>query len=205
MLNKNWALIALVIFTAGCGFQVRSYVMTKDRVGLDRGTGNGGCITGKCPPTTSAETTRKVYVLEFTKPVSESEVQKIEETAVSTIMDTQTQPASSIPAAATPAADNAQPAAPAPVHVPVVGELPGSDVTPSAPETAAPAATPAANGGNLQEQTYVVQKDDTLQKIAKKVYGSYGKWYKIYEANKSKIKNPNILKTGTVLTIPTLK
>ena len=37
MLSKNLALIVLVVFAAGCGTEVRSYVMTKDRVGLDQG------------------------------------------------------------------------------------------------------------------------------------------------------------------------
>ena len=57
----------------------------------------------------------------------------------------------------------------------------------------------------MQASTYTVQKDDTLQKISKKLFGSYGKWYKIYEANKNKIKNPNLLKPGMVLTIPAIK
>src|SRR5580698_8325001 len=88
MLNKNLALLALVVFAAGCGVEARTYVMTKDRVGLDQGSGNGGCVIGKCAPVTPTETTRKVYVLELTKPVPESEVRKIEETAVNAIVET---------------------------------------------------------------------------------------------------------------------
>ena len=79
----------------------------------------------------------------------------------------------------------------------MVGELPGSIAT------SAPAGAP--NGGNIQAQTYTVQKDDTLQKISKKIFGTYSKWYKIYKANKDKIKDPNVLQPGTVLTIPALK
>ena len=201
MLNKNLILIALVIFAAGCGLETRSYVMTKDRVGLDRGDGNGGCVVGKCPPSAApAETTRKIYVLEITKPVPESEVQKIESTAVSAIVET---PAASnassvnnVPAAP----ESAQPAERPQVVVPVVGELPGA-----ASSTEEQAAANVPDAGNLQGQTYTVQKDDTLQKISKKVYGTYGKWYKIYKANKAKIKNPNFVKPGTVLTIPAVK
>jgi nucleoid-associated protein YgaU len=194
MLIKNLTLIALVVFAAGCGIEARTYVITKDRVGLDQNGGNGGCVVGKCPPPTPpAETTRKVYVLEITRPVPESEVQKIEKTAVDAITadtppTTGVEPEQSAPAAP----DNAQPAA-APV-IPVIGD-----------EPAAASAPAAQNGGNMQAQTYTVQKDDTLQKISKKVFGSYGKWYKIYEANKDKIKNPNILKPGTVLDIPNIK
>ncbi len=204
MLKKNLALITLVIFAAGCGLEAKTYVITKDRVGLGQSTGNGGCIVGTCPPPPAPkETTRKVYVLEITKPVPESEVQKIEETAVNAIADSQTPPAAdTTPAPAAPAAtDNAQPAvAPQPV-VPVVGELPGT--VPA--EASAPSEPVEQNGGNMQAQTYTVQKDDTLQKISKKLFGTYAKWYKIYKANKDKIENPNILKPGTVLTIPAAK
>ena len=49
---------------------------------------------------------------------------------------------------------------------------------------------------------YTVDKDDTLQKIAKKFYDSYGKWTRIHEANKSVIPNPDRIKPGTVLQIP---
>ena len=173
MMNKNLALITLVIFAAGCGLETRTYVMTKDRVGLDQNNGNGGCVVGKCPPAPAPkETTRKIYVLEITKPVPESEVQKIEQTAVNAITESAETPSvSTVPAA--------QPQAAGPVAV--------------------------ANGGNMQARVYTVQKDDTLQKISKKLFGSYGKWYKIYKANKNKIKNPNILKPGTVLTIPVIK
>ena len=50
--------------------------------------------------------------------------------------------------------------------------------------------------------SYVVEKDDTLQKIAKKIYGSYGKWTRIYDANRAVIKDPNFLKPGVTLSIP---
>ena len=57
-----------------------------------------------------------------------------------------------------------------------------------------------ASGANVTE--YTVEKDDTLQKIAKKVYGSYGKWTKIYDANKDIIKNPNVLRQGMKIVVP---
>ena len=60
----------------------------------------------------------------------------------------------------------------------------------------------SAVSGLGESVTYTVQKDDTLQKIAKKFYGSYGKWTRVYEANKDKLKNPNFVRPGTVLTIP---
>jgi nucleoid-associated protein YgaU len=199
MLNKNLALLTLVVFAAGCGLETRTYVMTKPRVGLDQGNGNGGCVMGKCSAAPApAETTRKVYVLEITRPVPESEVRKIEETAVNAIVDTpaatETAPAEAAPVAAPAAADNSQAAQPV---IPVIGDEP----------TAATTTEPASTTANSTQTpgTYTVLKDDTLQKISKKIFGTYAKWYKIYEANKDKIKNPNFVKPGTVLTIPNLK
>lgn len=55
-----------------------------------------------------------------------------------------------------------------------------------------------------QETTYPVQKGDTLWNIAKKIYGDGSKYTKIYEANKDKIKNPNLIYVGQVLTIPSV-
>lgn len=50
--------------------------------------------------------------------------------------------------------------------------------------------------------TYTVKKGDTLWAIAKKYYGNGAKYTRIYEANKSKIKNPNLIYPGQVFTIP---
>ena len=55
-----------------------------------------------------------------------------------------------------------------------------------------------------QETTHTVQKGDTLWAIAKKFYGDGSKYTKIYEANKDKIKNPNLISIGQVLTIPSV-
>jgi LysM repeat protein len=46
------------------------------------------------------------------------------------------------------------------------------------------------------------QKGDTLWAIAKKYYGDGSQYTKIYEANKDKISNPNLIYPGQELTIP---
>lgn len=51
-------------------------------------------------------------------------------------------------------------------------------------------------------KTYTVKKGDTLSEIAKAQYGDESQWKKIYNANKSKIKDPKKLQPGTTLTIP---
>lgn len=50
--------------------------------------------------------------------------------------------------------------------------------------------------------TYTVKSGDSLWKIAKKFYGDGAQYEKIYNANKDKIKNPNLIYAGQVLTIP---
>ena len=53
-----------------------------------------------------------------------------------------------------------------------------------------------------QETTYKVKKGDCLWNIAKKFYGNGSKYTKIYEANKDKIKSPNLIYPDQILVIP---
>ncbi|MEH7521683.1 LysM peptidoglycan-binding domain-containing protein [Bacillus sp. JJ1503] len=54
-----------------------------------------------------------------------------------------------------------------------------------------------------QPTTYVVKKDDSLWKIAARVYGDGTKFTKIFEANKAVIgKNQNLILPGQKLVIP---
>ena len=55
---------------------------------------------------------------------------------------------------------------------------------------------------SAQPTTYTVKNGDSLSKIAKHVYGDADKWHAIYEANKDKIKNPDLIYPGEVLTLP---
>ena len=59
-------------------------------------------------------------------------------------------------------------------------------------------ATPAVS----TSQTYTVVKGDCLWNISKKFYGKGSQYTKIYNANKDKIKNANLIYPGQVLTIP---
>ena len=52
--------------------------------------------------------------------------------------------------------------------------------------------------------SWVVKKDDYLWKIAGNplVYGNSFKWAKIYEANRAKIKDPDLIYPGQIFIIP---
>lgn len=52
------------------------------------------------------------------------------------------------------------------------------------------------------EQTYTVQKGDTLSHIAKTFYDSATAWKQIYEANRDQLDDPDRIKPGQVLRIP---
>ncbi|MBS6396668.1 MAG: LysM peptidoglycan-binding domain-containing protein [Clostridiales bacterium] len=62
---------------------------------------------------------------------------------------------------------------------------------------------PAREVGNAPAaQSYTVVKRDCLWNIAKRFYGNGSKYTTIYNANTDKIKNPNLIYPGQVLTIP---
>ena len=49
---------------------------------------------------------------------------------------------------------------------------------------------------------YTVQRGDTLSSIAQRFYGSAGDWNRLYAANRSVLRNPNMIFPGQVLAIP---
>ncbi|MBQ7385044.1 MAG: LysM peptidoglycan-binding domain-containing protein [Ruminococcus sp.] len=53
--------------------------------------------------------------------------------------------------------------------------------------------------------TYTVKKGDTLWGVAKKFLGNGAKYNLIFNANKDKIKNPNLIYVGQTFTIPQVK
>lgn len=60
----------------------------------------------------------------------------------------------------------------------------------------------SGGSSSTASQTYVVAKGDSLSKIAKKFYGDAKLWHVIHEANKDRIKNPDMIQIGWSLTIP---
>jgi LysM repeat protein len=51
-------------------------------------------------------------------------------------------------------------------------------------------------------RTYIVRPGDTLSAIAERFYQNPSRWQWIYQANRAKISNPNIIYVGERLTIP---
>ena len=64
-----------------------------------------------------------------------------------------------------------------------------------------PVATPKP-GENPYAQHYVVQKGDTLSKIAEEFYGDKMLYPKIFEANRDILTDPDRIKPGQKLLIP---
>jgi uncharacterized protein YidB (DUF937 family) len=101
------------------------------------------------------------------------------------------------------------------------GAAPGFGAQPMRPGFAAPPAPPQrrADFGNVSSgsstsatppvsasppaaRTYTVVAGDSLSKIAKRYYGDANAWRRIFEANRSLVKDPDKIHPGQVLRIP---
>ena len=79
------------------------------------------------------------------------------------------------------------------------------DIRVSQQQQAAPAtmtAGAAASGGQNSRE-YTVQSGDTLSKISRQFYGDANQYMKIFEANRNVLQDPNQIKPGQKLVIPT--
>lgn len=54
------------------------------------------------------------------------------------------------------------------------------------------------------EQTYTIEKGDTLSKIAKEHYGKASAWHQIFDANRDTIEDPDRIFPGQVIKLPAL-
>jgi NitT/TauT family transport system substrate-binding protein len=92
------------------------------------------------------------------------------------------------PAAAPPAASPKAPAQP--------------KAAPPPAKVATAKTAPAAAAPSDAAQEYTVVSGDTLSHLASRFYGDHYQWNKIFEANKSTMRNPNFLFIGQKLFIP---
>ncbi len=97
---------------------------------------------------------------------------------------------------------------PARAEAPAPAPAPAVDTSLSETEaTQVPRQQPRENYARQAPQraarTYVVQKNDTLQKISQKFYNTTRNWRRIFDANRKVIgSNPDKIKPGTRLVIP---
>jgi nucleoid-associated protein YgaU len=56
-----------------------------------------------------------------------------------------------------------------------------------------------------EPKVYTVKRGEWLWDIARKEYGTAIGWFRIYEANRAKIKNPDLIYPGQVFIIPEFK
>jgi len=68
----------------------------------------------------------------------------------------------------------------------------------SLPQPTAPESAPAPEA----PRTYTVKSGDTLSGIAKQFYGKGSEYMKIFNANKDKLTNPDVIRDGEELVIP---
>ena len=62
---------------------------------------------------------------------------------------------------------------------------------------------PERKGQPDEVGAYTVENGDNLCKIAKKLLGDSNRWQELYDLNRDKISNPNLIRPGQILTIPT--
>lgn len=75
-------------------------------------------------------------------------------------------------------------------------------ILPPVPSKPAQTTQPVRSGEPAKPRTYTVVRGDSLWKIAKKYYGNGAQYTKIFNANRDKIKNPNLIYPGQVFVIP---
>jgi nucleoid-associated protein YgaU len=201
------ALIMVLAATTfvGCStvkqIEVRSFIQDKERVDQDM-EGNSGYLLGtpKEPVAKSSKTTRRVYVVEFSKSADKVAVQEktVVDQAGAGAVEQNMDAANLIPSVAEPMVAESEPV--------VYESEPVAEILTEEPQVE----MPRIDDNSVVEEflatgeytDYVVEKDDTLQKVSKKFFGNYSKWTKIYEVNKEKIKSPDHIKPGMTIRIP---
>lgn len=88
------------------------------------------------------------------------------------------------------------------IQKPILMAAQQKTVTTTAAQKPVASAVPQRPADPPKQKTHTVRSGDTLWAIAKKYYGNGSKYTSIYDANKDKIKNPNLIYPNQVLVIP---
>lgn len=59
-------------------------------------------------------------------------------------------------------------------------------------------------GGGSGQQTYTIEKGDTLSQISKRFYGKAKYWNAIFEANRDQLKDPDRIFPGQTIKLPAI-
>lgn len=86
-----------------------------------------------------------------------------------------------------------------PMEIYTVNEL---NIKPKAVTNVASATNTRPPAAKAAAKTYTVKSGDSLWKIAQKILGKGSRYPEIHKLNKDKIKNPNLIYPGQVLTLP---
>ena len=57
-------------------------------------------------------------------------------------------------------------------------------------------------GGPMQSRRYIAKPGDTLEKVARQFYGDASAWRRVHDANRDRVPDPDVLKSGTELIVP---
>lgn len=107
---------------------------------------------------------------------------------------------------AQPVAHNEEPFTPSYAALDTLDAVPAAAV----PAEPTPAPAPADEAAETADEplapiggeVYVVQKGDTLYKLARRFYDDQSRWRDIWEANKTRVPDPDKLQVGMKLIIP---
>ena len=80
-----------------------------------------------------------------------------------------------------------------------VAQSTGTTSRPPMPQAPRPTVSQQAKPASSE---YTIKSGDSLSKIAKQFYGNANEWQKIYNANRDKIKDPNLIYPGQKIIIP---
>jgi len=184
--KKYLIIILMVMFVAGCsssGIQVRGYVEDKARVDQEM-SGNAGYLLGSAPDEGPRKMTRKVFVVEVTQEAKDVSHKIIREDLEDEGQDVSRSERRSSQSSFEDDLDE--------MAYPPDITMPSFDDIDDEEDSLEPASF----------VEYTIEKDDTLQKISKKFYGSFSKWPRIYQANEDLIDDPNHIKPGIVIRVP---
>jgi nucleoid-associated protein YgaU len=161
-----------VLVSSGC--VVRTYQTTRDRVDQDINIGNRGYVSGQAPAASVPAERQKTRTVRNIEIELHSPIKFERMSKKGPVQKEKTQDA----------------------------DLWGNRGFITESEIAEKSEPLVSNDKPLNIEKYTVQKNDTLQKISQKFYGTTRKWNKIYEANKNVLRSPNNIYPGQVIKIP---